>query len=106
MKTFKQYCEERRLTEGGIQQPDGTVATFDPSDMDFFNKAKMQIAQAAGLDMSQPIGQQLQNKQVADNVLKAAQKNPFFKKIKNPALNSVNGLQQAFAAGDKSQPSV
>lgn len=81
-----------------MQQPNGAKIAFSPSDMDLFNRAKMDIAQAAKLDMSKPIQPQMQNKAVADNVLKAAQMNPYFKKITNPALNSIEGLQQAFTA--------
>jgi hypothetical protein len=95
MKTFREYCE-RRVNE--MTQPSGANVQFDPADIDLFNRAKMDIASAAKLDMSKPIQPQMQNKVVADNVLKAAQANPYFKKIKNPALNSIEGLQQAFAA--------
>lgn len=95
MKTFREYFD-RRLTE--MTQPDGSNVQFAPADLDLFNRAKMDIAQAAKLDMSKPIQPQMQNKAIADNVFKAAQMNPHFKKIKNPALNSIEGLQQAFAA--------
>jgi hypothetical protein len=107
MKTFREYCEERlRLQREMMQAADGSTMTFDPSDMDLFNRAKMDIAKQAGIDMSKPVDVQLQKKAVADNVLKAAQKNPNFKKIKNPALNSVAGLQKAFAASSDQNKGV
>lgn len=95
MKTFKEYYSNR-INEDQMTQPNGSNVTFSPSDLDLFNRAKMDIAQQANIDMSKPIQPQLQNKAIADNVLKAAQMNPYFKKIKNPALNSIQGLQQAF----------
>jgi hypothetical protein len=96
MKTFREYCMAR-ANEAQMTQPNGSTVAFSPADMDLFNRAKMNIAQNAKLDMSKPIQPQMQNKAVADNVLKAAQMDPNFKKIKNPALNSIEGLQQAFS---------
>lgn len=96
MKTFHEYYTAR-INEAQMTQSNGANIAFSPSDIDLFNRAKMDIAQQAKIDMSKPVQPQLQNKTVADNVLKAAQNNPYFKKIKNPALNSIEGLQQAFA---------
>ena len=101
MKTFREYFD-RRINE--MTQTDGSNIQFSPADLDLFNRAKMDIAQQAKLDMSKPIQPQMANKPIADNVLKAAQANPYFKKIKNPALNSIEGLQQAFTYDPKQHP--
>lgn len=101
MKTFREYFD-RRVNE--MTQPNGANVQFAPADLSLFNRAKMDIAQAAKLDMSKPIQPQMQNKAIADNVLKAAQMNPYFKKIKNPALNSIEGLQQAFTSDPNQNP--
>lgn len=103
MKTFNEYCQQR-ADEAQMTQSDGSNVAFAPVDMDLFNRAKMDIAQAAKLDMSKPIQPQMQNKAVADGVLRAAQANPYFKKIKNPALNSIEGLQKAFSSNANQNP--
>jgi len=101
MRTFKEFLEEKRkLMEAG-EEAAVDIGAIKASDLDYFNKAKMGIAQNSGLKMDKPIGPQLKNKGVADKVLQAAQQDPNFKKVKDPKLNSVEGLQAAFSQGDQ-----
>jgi len=85
-----------RLLEAGQDE-----IQVKPPDLNAFNKAKMNIAQAAGLKMDQEVPQQLKNKGKANALLNAAEKDPNFKQIKDPGLNSVEGLQAAFTQTKK-----